>query len=73
LLLTASRFRAGEAGQPPGNVIVTLAAPAAVEIVFERCRCAHRLGSGDDRLFGQGRTAQIRMQHCAGQIEDAAL
>ena len=48
-------------------------ARAGLEIVFERCRVAHRCGGGGDRLLRQRRAAEIGMQYGARQIEDAAL
>jgi hypothetical protein len=67
------RLGAGQPREPAGDVIVALTAPAAIEIVFERCRRAHRFDRGNNRLFGQGRTPEIGVQYRAGQIEDAAL
>ena len=54
-------------------MIVALAAPASLEIIFQGRRVAHRLDRGRDRLLGQRRTAEIGVQHGAGQVEDAPL
>ena len=67
------RLGAGQAHEPGGDMVVALAAPAAVEIVFQRRRRLHRLGRRSNRLLRQRRAAEIGMQHGAGQVEDAAL
>ena len=72
-------FVSGKSGQRQGGTEQNKPAPRHAgrrgrrldrrrRIVPERL---HR--HGQRRLFGQRRTAQIRMQHRAGQIEDAAL
>src|SRR5208282_6741984 len=67
------RLGAGQSDQPTRNVVVALAAPATLDVVFERGRVTHRRGRGGDRLLRQRRAAEIGVQHGAGQIEDAAL
>ena len=64
---------AGQAMQPGRDVVVTLAATATREIVFQRGRRAHGRNRGLDRLLGQKRAAEIGVQHGAGEIEDPPL
>ncbi len=64
-----SGFRAGELAQQPFDNLIALATAAALEVVLQRGVAAHGVSDRVDRLVGQQRTAQIRMNHRAGQVE----
>ncbi len=61
---------AGQLAEKAAQMIVALAAPAAVEVEFERHGAAHRRDRRLDRCLGEQRAAEIGVQHGAGQIED---
>ena len=63
----------GQAAEPRRDVIVALAACAAIQIVFERGRRAHRLDRRGNGLLGQNGAAEIGVQHGAREVEHAAL
>ena len=63
---------AGQLAQQAAQMIVALAALAAVEVELERDRVAHGVDRGLDRRLGQQRAAEIGVQHGAGQVEDRA-
>jgi hypothetical protein len=50
-------------------VIVALAALSVRKVEFERHRMTHRGDCGIDRLLGDQRSAEIGVQHGAGEIE----
>ena len=55
--------------QQAAQVVVALAASAAVQVEFQRQRVGHRGSRGLHRRFGQQRAAQVGMQHGAGQVQ----
>jgi hypothetical protein len=54
-------------------VVGAVAAVARLQIIFEVGGIAQRCGGRFHGFLGQGRAAQVRVQHRACQIEDAAL
>ena len=66
------RLRAREAAEEPFDVVVALPALAAVERVFERVVGARDFVDRFDRLFREQRTAEVRVYHDAGRVDDAA-
>ena len=60
----------GEFAQQPAQHVVTLAAPATVEVEFERHRIAHCRDGGGDGFLGDQRAAEIGVQHGAGEVVD---
>ena len=60
---------ARELAEQIAHVVVALAAPSGREIELERDRLAHRGRGGRDRLLGEPRAAEIRVQHDAREIE----
>ena len=65
------RFSSGQFADELVDQIVAIAALAGVEIEFEVGGLRERLHDGLHGLVGQQCTAEVGMQHGAGQIENA--
>ena len=60
----------GQLAEKAAQVVVALAATAAGQIIFQRCRRAHGVHRRRDGLFGQDRAAKVGVQDRAGQVQD---